>query len=674
MKKDLIRYISELETIEEKSFWVVAPLIALLGLVGLTTAGAYGSAVPVLVSAILCLIFPVILMMSVYRHRNYHVAYPLLCICIGAISVPFTFVFAGGFLSGMPLFCVVSTCVTAMCYSKRWRITALLLCFLGNSVAFYYVYNNNSPYPLGSTYAIYDDVIFAYFFASFSAFIAINLSITEVRKYSVKQNALQQYFDVSVRNEILNKAVKGDISQVMGHNKAVILFVDISNFTSITEKMSSDLIAEFLNEFFLMAGNCIHDTHGIIDKYIGDCVMAYWFEQSDENCVLSAIQAVLNMRKELKEKSDYFYERFETELGFTAGIAYGDVIFGDFGSEMVHNYTLIGDAVNTASRIEGYAVSDELLISDSAAAEVRDMVEMELVEKEIYFKGKNNAVNLYRVLGFIEDKQKQEVEHPVTNGYELHILGCRGSFPVSGTRFFEYGGETSCYILKKNDYAVIIDCGTGLKNASKIVSGCKRVDILLTHVHYDHILGLLMVKIPKDIKVNIYGNFNDYPEATETLKHFMKPPYWPIGMTEVENIAVKIGERFSLFEDVSATFYYADHPDDACVIQLVCGDKKICFFADCEDPNKLDPEIFVDSDILFYDGMFDANDSVDHTGWGHGTWQNGVEFAKQQNIKKIVITHHSPEISDHTLHGYEIEARQKVRNISFAKAGDCLIL
>lgn len=571
----------------------------------------------------------------------------------------------------MPLFCAISSGISALCYLREWRVISLFSCLIGNTISFLYVHNNGSPYPLHGDEAIIKDIIFSYYVTTIALFIAICLIIIEVRKYKISQDVLQTYFDISVRKEILKKAYNGELSKISEKKKAVILFADISRFTTATEKMSPEKAAQFLNEFFTISEGYIHETNGIIDKYIGDCVMAYWFYSDDSNCVLNAVKAVLNMKKELYKKSEYFFTEYGTELNFSAGIAYGDVIFGNIGSDNMHDYTIIGDAVNTASRIETYASGGEVLLSNDAAKMIKNSAELEIVETDMYFKGKSKSVNLYRVLRLIDGETDTNIDTP-SSLYNLYICGCRGSFPVSGLRFSEYGGETSCYVLKKGTYALIIDCGTGLKNATDLISDCTKIDILLTHVHYDHILGLLTSKLPPNVPTRMFGRFDIWSSNSSTLTNFMEHPYWPIGISKMENINVILNEEIQLEEGIKATFYRSDHPDDACVIKLICNDKKLCIFADCEDANKLDPEISKDSDILLFDGMFDNNDTIDHTGWGHGTWQNGVDFAKKQNIKKLIITHHNPELGDHTLLNKEQQARTMLKNVSFAKSGDCI--
>ena len=255
--------------------------------------------------------------------------------------------------------------------------------------------------------------------------------------------------------------------------------------------------------------------------------------------------------------------------------------------------------------------------------------------------------------------------------YKLYVCGCRGSRPVHGARFDEFGGQTTCMIIRTGTYALVIDCGTGLYDAKPILEGCKDVDVFFTHIHYDHILGLLFAKVP-DCSIRAFGNFGEWLEDQDCFLHFMEHPYWPVKPKNISRHDVVIGEKIQLEEGITAEFFRSDHPDNTCVIRIMCDGKKICIFSDCEDPNKLDPEISANSDLLLIDGMFDENEIESRRGWGHGTWQGGIEFGKKQGVKKLIITHHNPECGDHTLLSKEKEARTSMENVSFAKAGDSI--
>lgn len=688
----LVDVFNRLETVEQKSFWMVAPFSALIGIASFFIVGSYDFIWTSIVLAITCLLIPAILMVIVSKKKNYHSAYLILCLLLGAISAPLCLFFTGGFLGGNMLFCSLVTGLTALCYMPKHRIGAFITCFICNLISFFLVWNLRSPLPLSevknfmdllelsgnkelisaydkSVKAIGLDQLFTYSLSSIGLFLVLFWVTSDIKQFKTNQDALTRYFDTAKRKEIFKKAEDSDGKVLSEHKKAAILFADVSNFTSLTEKMNPDLVSEFLNDFFTMAGRHIHETGGIIDKFIGDCIMAFW-SGDDKDCVSNCAKAMLDLKQEILDKSEDTYKKYGVELNFSAGIAYGDVIFGDIGSETMHDYTIIGDAVNIASRIQGYATSGEMLVSDAGAFEIKDTIVLEKTESNHFFKGKNKPTDIYRIIRYANLKQETQVDVLGDLQYELYVCGCRGSFPVSGLRFSEYGGETSCYLIKKDDYAVIIDCGTGLKNAVELVKDCKKVDILLTHVHYDHILGLLMSKFSNKIKVKIYGRFDKWNKSSKESMGFMEKPYWPIEMSFDEKITINPGEEIKLNDDICATFYESDHPDDACVIKLMCGTKKVVFLADCENATKIKKEVAKNSDLLFFDGMFDDNDKVSHKGWGHGTWQDGIRFLEGRNIKKLVITHHNPECGDHTLMLKETEARSMAQNVSFAKSGD----
>ena len=106
-------------------------------------------------------------------------------------------------------------------------------------------------------------------------------------------------------------------------------------------------------------------------------------------------------------------------------------------------------------------------------------------------------------------------------------MGCRGSWPICGPEFAEFGGATSCYILKKGSHALIVDCGTGLYTAGPLLADCTVIDVVLTHVHYDHLIGILNWSVfPRTAQLRFYARFSAW-YGTETFAQFMRPPFWP---------------------------------------------------------------------------------------------------------------------------------------------------
>ena len=114
------------------------------------------------------------------------------------------------------------------------------------------------------------------------------------------------------------------------------------------------------------------------------------------------------------------------------------------------------------------------------------------------------------------------------NNYMLYVMGSRGTRPTHGREYEIFGGQTTCYVIKHGKHAVIVDCGTGLYDAEKILQDCDAIDIIFTHVHYDHMLGLLDFAIfPKNARINFLGTFKSCL-ACDTIDEFFRHPFWPI--------------------------------------------------------------------------------------------------------------------------------------------------
>ena len=259
--------------------------------------------------------------------------------------------------------------------------------------------------------------------------------------------------------------------------------------------------------------------------------------------------------------------------------------------------------------------------------------------------------------------------------YKLYVCGCRGSRPVSGKEFEEFGGQTTCYIIKHGDHAMVIDCGTGLYDAGPILADCAIIDVLFTHIHYDHILGLLDWSVfPSDARVSFYAAFKGWFGA-DTLNEFFRAPFWPVQpflgtLCEMP----QDGTPCQFGYGIVVENYPAPHPDGASLLHITIGDKRLCIMFDCESPDGLPTECVQDCDILFYDGMYENEDYPSHIGWGHSTWQEACRLAKMRSVKQLVITHHDPKNNDDALRAMEAEAQQLYPTTHFARVGEVITL
>ena len=179
--------------------------------------------------------------------------------------------------------------------------------------------------------------------------------------------------DPEVRDYLLRGQKEGESFQktLGGETREVtVLFCDIRSFTAMSEKMSAEDVVSLLNRYFTALGQCITAHHGIINKYIGDAIMAiFGAPLTSENSALDAYQAALDMRQALVHVNKDLTAAGLPEVHFGIGIHTGPVFAGTIGAENRMEYTVIGDTVNTASRLESLCKSYkvDLLLSQAAA-------------------------------------------------------------------------------------------------------------------------------------------------------------------------------------------------------------------------------------------------------------------------------------------------------------------
>ena len=179
-----------------------------------------------------------------------------------------------------------------------------------------------------------------------------------------------------------------------------IMFCDIRGFTSLSERLDAEALTRFMNSFLSPMTKIITDQKGTIDKYIGDCIMAFWNAPLDDpDHAKNAVRAAQAMRRQLVELNrdwqiEPLYQSF-LPVSIGIGINTGECVVGNFGSETHFDYSLLGDPVNLASRLEGqckvYGV--DLVIGEETAVRLNDpaLVELDLVA----VKGKSQAVRIY---------------------------------------------------------------------------------------------------------------------------------------------------------------------------------------------------------------------------------------------------------------------------------------
>lgn len=178
-----------------------------------------------------------------------------------------------------------------------------------------------------------------------------------------------------------------------------VLFVDIRGFTTLSERVEPEEIVEILNEYLDLTANCIFQFGGTLDKFIGDATMAIFNAPLDvKDHAMQAVRTAWAMKEGAVELEKRLQERFGQGVKFGIGVHTGPAVVGNIGSKTRMDYTVIGDTVNTAARLESIAKPGQIIISQSVYEQVESLVGVHSLG-EIKVKGKSQGIVIYEVEG-----------------------------------------------------------------------------------------------------------------------------------------------------------------------------------------------------------------------------------------------------------------------------------
>ncbi len=216
-----------------------------------------------------------------------------------------------------------------------------------------------------------------------------------------ERDRLRETFGRYVTRQVADHLLKGNVNLGGELVPVTVLFSDIRSFTSISETMDPRALLDFLNEYFSGMVESVLSHHGVVDKFIGDAIMAVFGapvpEPSDP---LNAVKAALEMRARLAKINEAFRRRGLPEIRTGIGLHSGEVVAGNMGHAERMEYTVIGDTVNLASRLEGMTkeLDSDVILSEDLYRQVAADVDAEPLRK-IKVKGRDQEVMVYRLRG-----------------------------------------------------------------------------------------------------------------------------------------------------------------------------------------------------------------------------------------------------------------------------------
>jgi phosphoribosyl 1,2-cyclic phosphodiesterase len=264
----------------------------------------------------------------------------------------------------------------------------------------------------------------------------------------------------------------------------------------------------------------------------------------------------------------------------------------------------------------------------------------------------------------------------------IRFWGVRGSIPAPEKDKLKVGGNTSCVEVEIDDERrLILDAGSGiralgLKLKKEIAEGKSRnIVILLSHTHWDHIQGFpfFVPALTPGVNITIFGPSRANRTLEKVLAGQMEYDYFPVKFSQLPaNLRFhELGEGVhTLWNDLKITIRRHIHPGIAFGYRIEYKGKSLVYSTDTEHfQNMLDSrvvELSKDADLLIHDAQFINEEMEFRLGWGHSTWEQCVNVAKEANVRKLMLFHHDPSRSDEQAFEIERQAKEKFHNVILA--------
>lgn len=248
---------------------------------------------------------------------------------------------------------------------------------------------------------------------------------------------------------------------------------------------------------------------------------------------------------------------------------------------------------------------------------------------------------------------------------KVTLWGTRGSLPTPGVDTSTYGGNTSCVAVEGDaGSALVLDAGTGIRAlGTTIPKDLPRIDILLTHLHLDHIqgLGFFAPLYRRDVEVHIWGPASTKLDLRTRLMRYLSPPLFPVRLTELPCSMTlhELADHTVQLGEFTVQSALVCHPGPTVGFRITDAKGRVVTYLPDHEP-ALGPRPFPStplewtsggalaarSDLLIHDSQYSAHEYADRVGWGHSSLAHVFDFAALADIAHLVPFHHDPSHDD----------------------------
>jgi len=237
------------------------------------------------------------------------------------------------------------------------------------------------------------------------------------------------------------------------------------------------------------------------------------------------------------------------------------------------------------------------------------------------------------------------------------IWGCRGSLSTPGGQTVRYGGNTSCVEVRTaSGRLVVLDAGTGIRPfGHTLPRDAHHVDLLLTHLHLDHVegLGFFAPLFEEGRTITIWGPAQEGSSLAARIQAYLSPPLFPVPFERLpaQIEFIECGAETWCLDDLKVTTAAVAHPGNTLAYRLEEDGKALAFIPDNELGR--DPEsglaLAAGADVLFHDAQYTQDEYRERVGWGHSGLEDVASFLGRAEPERAVMFHHDPGHSDHQL-------------------------
>lgn len=256
---------------------------------------------------------------------------------------------------------------------------------------------------------------------------------------------------------------------------------------------------------------------------------------------------------------------------------------------------------------------------------------------------------------------------------KVKLHGTRGSVGRAGPRTVRYGGDTSSVEVTADDGTrLVLDAGSGIVHSTCATMTEGRLDILLTHLHMDHIQGLGFFRplFEPDVEVHMWGPVSTTKTLTARLSRYLSPPLFPVRLRDLPSVTVhdlapgtvEIGPFTVAAEFVihpGQTFGYRIQNDGRALAYLPDHEPALGSGRVPDDPRWTSGhDLAAGVDVLIHDAQYTDDEYPDRIGWGHSTLTQAVDFAELAGVGRLLTFHHEPNHSDEEIDAHHAEVNE----------------